>query len=105
MMDRLVRDFFLGFIKVHILYHAGQKPVYGLEMIEELRRHGYELSPGTLYPTLHALERAGYLAAERQAVGGRVRRYYRLTERGRDALATARAYIRELTAEVLSGEL
>ncbi|MBI4757489.1 MAG: helix-turn-helix transcriptional regulator, partial [Chloroflexi bacterium] len=45
----MLRDFFLGSIKVHILYHASQGPVYGIEMMEELRRHGYELSPGTLY--------------------------------------------------------
>jgi len=101
-MDKLVREFFAGFIKIHILHHAGQGPVYGLEMIEELQRHGYNLSPGTLYPTLHELEQAGYLASERQVIGGRVRRYYRLTERGREALAVARARIRELTDEVLS---
>ncbi len=100
-MDKLVREFFAGFIKIHILHHAGQGPVYGLEMIEELRRHGYNLSPGTLYPTLHELEQAGYLASERQVIGGRVRRYYRLTERGREALTVARARIRELTDEVL----
>jgi DNA-binding PadR family transcriptional regulator len=101
-MDELVHEFFAGFIKIHVLHHAGQGPVYGLEMIEELRRHGYNLSPGTLYPTLHELERAGYLASERQVIGGRVRRYYQLTERGRQALAVARARIRELTDEVLS---
>ncbi len=103
-MDQLVREFFSGFIKIHILYHAGKGPIYGLEMIEELRRHGYDLSPGTLYPTLHALEEAGYLVSERNVVGGRVRRYYRLTDRGRRALAVARARIRELTEEVLSDD-
>ncbi len=99
--DRLVRDFFGGFIKIHILYHAAQGPIYGLEMIEELRRHGYELSPGTLYPTLHALEEAGYLISERRVVRGRMRRYYRITDQGRRVLAVARARIRELTDEVL----
>ncbi|NOZ29908.1 MAG: helix-turn-helix transcriptional regulator [Chloroflexi bacterium] len=103
-MDQLVREFFSGFIKIHILYHAGKGPIYGLEMIEELRRHGYDLSPGTLYPTLHALEEAGYLVSERNVVGGRVRRYYQLTDRGRQALAVARARIRELTEEVLSDD-
>ncbi|HEY64232.1 MAG TPA: helix-turn-helix transcriptional regulator [Caldilineae bacterium] len=96
-----MRDFFGGFIKIHILYHAAQGPIYGLEMIEELRRHGYELSPGTLYPTLHALEEAGYLISERRVVRGRMRRYYRITDQGRRVLAVARARIRELTDEVL----
>ena len=53
----MLRDLFLGFVKVHILHHAAREPVYGLWLIEELAHHGYELSPGTLYPTLHSLER------------------------------------------------
>jgi DNA-binding PadR family transcriptional regulator len=59
--DDMLRQFFLGFIKLHILHHADEEPVYGLALIAEPRRHGYELSPGTLYPVLHQLERAGYL--------------------------------------------
>jgi PadR family transcriptional regulator, regulatory protein PadR len=58
----MVRDFFLGFIKIHILHHATYAPVYGVTIIAELRRHGYDLSPGTLYPLLHSLEAAGSLA-------------------------------------------
>ena len=57
----MLRDFFLGFIKIHILHHAAQEPVFGLALIRELARHGYDLSPGTLYPVLHGLESAGYL--------------------------------------------
>ncbi|MEE8392587.1 MAG: helix-turn-helix transcriptional regulator, partial [Anaerolineae bacterium] len=51
----MLRELFLGFIKIHILHHAGQEPVYGLWLIEELAHHGYTVSPGTLYPTLHSL--------------------------------------------------
>jgi len=97
----MLRDFFLGFIKIHILHHAGQEPVYGMALIGELRRHGYELSPGTLYPVLHAMEEAGYLARENRLVGGKVRKYYTITRVGRDALAEARVKIHELVAEVL----
>jgi len=98
----VLRDFFLGFIKIHILYHAGQEPVYGLELIEELERHGYEISPGTLYPTLHGLEQRGYLISEKRVVGGRWRRYYSLTGEGQQVLDQARARIRELVKEVLT---
>ncbi|NMC01995.1 MAG: PadR family transcriptional regulator, partial [Chloroflexi bacterium] len=52
-LTSLSRELFLGFVKAHILYHAGREAVYGLWLIEELARHGYELSPGTLYPILH----------------------------------------------------
>ncbi len=97
----VVREFFLGFIKIHILHHAGEEPVYGLALIAELRRHGYELSPGTLYPVLHQLEQAGYLRRLNRVVNGKVRKYYVLTSRGDQALSDARAKIAELVGEVL----
>ena len=97
----MLRDFYLGFIKIHILYHASQGPVHGLELIEELGRHGYEISPGTLYPTLRNLEAHGYLFSEKRVTGGRWRRYYSLTEKGQAALDEARIRIRELIVEVL----
>ncbi len=97
----MLRSLFLGFIKLHILHHAGQEPVYGLWLIEELARHGYKLSPGTLYPTLHGLEEQGYLVSEKRVVRGRVRRYYRLTARGAAALAEARAKVAELAGEIM----
>jgi DNA-binding PadR family transcriptional regulator len=99
--ERLTRDFFLGFVKVHILHHAAQEPVYGLAMIEELQRHGYVLSPGTLYPLLHGLEAAGYLARSDRNVEGKVRKYYSITQAGSVALTEARMMIRELVDEVL----
>jgi Transcriptional regulator PadR-like family len=57
----MIRDFFLGFVKIHILHHAAEGAVYGAAITAEIRRHGYDLSPGTLYPVLHSLERARYL--------------------------------------------
>jgi DNA-binding PadR family transcriptional regulator len=99
----MVRDFFLGFIKIHILHHAAHAPVYGVAIIAELRRHGYDLSPGTLYPLLHSLESAGYLVREDHIVGGKVRKYYTLTDAGHRALEEARPKIRELVDEVLEG--
>jgi PadR family transcriptional regulator PadR len=97
----MLRSLFLGFIKLHILYHAGQGPVYGLWLIEELTRHGYKLSPGTLYPTLHSLEEQSYLVSEKQVVEGKVRRYYRLTPQGAAALAEARQKVAELAGEIM----
>jgi PadR family transcriptional regulator PadR len=97
----MLRSLFLSFIKLHILYHAGQGPVYGLWLIEELARHGYKLSPGTLYPTLHSLEEQGYLVSEKQVVEGKVRRYYHLTPQGATALAEARQKVAELAGEIM----
>ena len=97
------REFFLGFIKIHILYHAASEPVFGMELAEELARHGYNISPGTLYPTLHRLEKEGYLNSTRKVVNGRVRKYYRATPEGKRVLEKARRNIRELVTEVLEG--
>jgi PadR family transcriptional regulator, regulatory protein PadR len=99
----MLRDFFLGFVKIHVLHHAAQEPVYGVALIEELRRHGYDVSPGTLYPILHGLAAAGYLTREHRVVGGKVRKYYAITDAGRTALAEARAKIAELVDEVVEG--
>ena len=101
-VDALVRDIFLAFVRVHVLHHAAEGPIYGVEMIEELARHGYQIGPGTMYPTLHALREKGYLAEERRVVGGKVRKYYHITETGRQALALVRPKVRELVGEVLA---
>ena len=97
----MLKDFFLGFVKIHILYHASKESVYGVELLEELKRHGYRLSPGTLYPTLHRLESEGYLSSQRRLVGGKVRRYYDITQQGLTALEEAKGKITELVDEVL----
>jgi PadR family transcriptional regulator PadR len=98
------RELLLGFMRLHILHHAAERPIYGLWMIEELRRHGYELSPGTLYPILHAMERGGYLKRTTQVVAGKVRHNYAITEEGSVALSAAREWLKELAAMVLDGE-
>ena len=71
-------------------------------MIEELGRHGYKLSPGTLYAMRHAMEKNGYLVSHGDSggPGGRRRRRYRVTGHGREALALARQRLRELVGEV-----
>lgn len=98
--DTMIRDFFLGFIKLHLLYHAARGPIFGLDMIRELEEHGYTLSPGTLYPMLHGLEQDGYLKSEKQVVNGKTRKYYSATVKGKKALADARRKARELLDEI-----
>ena len=91
---------FLGFVKLHILHHAGNEPVYGLWLIEELGRHGYRLSPGTLYPILHGLLEEHLLTCETRVVEGKARKYYRLTSAGRAALKEGKNKARELMGEL-----
>ena len=99
--NKMLREFFLGFVKVHVLHHARRGPIYGVWFLEELERHGYQLSPGTLYPLLHGLEASGYLKREDRVVDGKVRKYYGITADGERALAEARQKIRELIDEML----
>lgn len=89
-----------GLIRLHILHHASEGPLFGLGIIEELRRHGYRLSPGTLYPMLHALEESGYLRARTKVVEGKARRNYVITAKGRVALSAAKEKVRELFGEL-----
>ena len=63
-------DLLTGFIRLHILHHAAEHEIYGQWMIDELAHHGYRLSPGTLYPMLHAMEKKGYLTSRVQRKGG-----------------------------------
>ena len=102
--DKITRNFFLGFIRLHILYHASQEPVFGLDLIRELARHGYSLSPGTLYPMLHGLEKDGFLQSNKEVVNGKVRKYYRATKGGEQALTDAHAKVRELVNEVYKNQ-
>ncbi len=97
----MLKEFFLGFVKLHIVYHASHAPVFGLELMQELARHGYQLSPGTLYPTLSKLERDGYLRCEKKLINGKIRKYYTATPQGKKALKEARAKIAELVTEVI----
>ncbi|ETW23307.1 PadR family transcriptional regulator [Mycobacterium gastri] len=96
-----MREFQRAALRLHILHHAAEGEVHGAWLTGELSRHGYQVSPGTLYPTLHRLEADGLLVSEQQVVAGRARRVYRATAAGRAALADDRRALRELAHEVL----
>ena len=98
------QDLYGGLIRLHILHHASKAPVFGLWFIEELGRHGYRLSPGTLYPLLHSLERKGYLRSISERSGKTLRRVYQATPLGRKALLNARQKVSELFGELLQDE-
>jgi PadR family transcriptional regulator PadR len=96
------RDLYSGLIRLHILHHAVEVPIFGLEMAEELQRHGYRISAGTLYPLLHRLETKGYLRSSEQRNGKSIRKVYRATPLGRQALKAAKVKVRELFGELIS---
>jgi PadR family transcriptional regulator PadR len=97
----VLRHLFTGFVRLHVLYHADKEPVCGVDLMEELREHGYEIGPGTLYPMLHDLEEAGFLSSATKIANGKRRKNLRITASGRRLLAQARKQLKELVAEVL----
>jgi PadR family transcriptional regulator PadR len=99
MTDPVVREFLLAFWKIHILHHAAEQGVYGHWMLEELRHHGYRLSPGTLYPVLARMAERGWLKPAR-AAGSRAPRVYHITPAGSAVLERLRTALDELQHEV-----
>jgi len=100
-MNIVAREILLGLWKIHILHHASEEPVVGLWMLRELRRHGYEVSPGTLYPLLKRMERNGWLRCRvARGAGPRARRGYSLTRKGQDILVLVRRQVEELHREL-----
>ncbi len=94
------KDLYSGLIRMHILHHASREPIFGLGIIEELARHGYKLSAGTLYPILHGLEQRGYLSSTVRRNGRQFRKVYRATTKGKTALRRAKGRVQELFGEL-----
>lgn len=95
------RELYSGMIRLHLLHHASKEDIFGLGMAEELERHGYRISPGTLYPLLHGMEQKGYLRSSDERNGKSMRRVYRATPQGRAALRAAKRKIRDLFRELI----
>lgn len=89
-----------GLIRLHVLHHACEEPIFGLGMMEELGRHGYRISAGTLYPLLHGMERRGLLRATREKNGRTSRKLYKATATGRRTLRVAKLRVKELFGEL-----
>ncbi|WP_053218288.1 PadR family transcriptional regulator [Virgibacillus senegalensis] len=100
MDNKVLRKLFLGFIQIHILHHAKEEAIYGSWMLEELHEHGYEISAGTLYPILHNMEKDQLLKKQEVNVEGKIRKYYRITNKGDVVLQEARAKAYELFKEI-----
>ncbi len=95
------KGLYAGLMRLHILHHAAEQVVCGVWVMAELRRHGYEISPGTLYPMLHGLEQKGYLQSTKERVGKTMRRLYSITSEGESALSEAKEKVRELYGEMI----
>jgi DNA-binding PadR family transcriptional regulator len=99
-----VREFLRGAVRLHILHHAAHGEIHGAWMAKELATHGYKISPGALYPTLHKMEAEGLIRSRSEVVDGRMRRAYVVTANGRRTLRATKRQLRELADEILGDE-
>lgn len=99
------KEIYGGLVRLHVLHHASHEPIFGQGMMDELAHHGYKLSPGTMYPILHGLERGGYLKSSVEKAGRRSRRTYVMTAAGMKALRQAKKRVWELFKELFEEEL
>jgi PadR family transcriptional regulator PadR len=99
------KEIYGGLIRLHVLHHASHEAIFGQGIMDELGHHGYRLSPGTLYPILHGLEKGGYLKSSVEKVGKRNRRTYVATAAGKKALRQAKGRVWELFRELFEDEL
>ncbi|MCA6107553.1 PadR family transcriptional regulator [Bradyrhizobium cenepequi] len=95
------KDLLTGFIRLHILHHASEHEIYGQWIMDELARHGYRLSPGTLYPLLNAMEQRGYLKSRKERHGRTARKLYRATGSGKKGLELAKSRLKEFIGEAM----
>lgn len=101
MNTKLENKVYLGFLNIHILYHADKEPVYGIWMIEELNHHGYNVGASHIYPLLKDLTFQGLLTKTERLENGKIRKYYSITEQGKAVLSNLLAKVKELSVEVL----
>lgn len=99
-LTKTEQDLYIGLVRLHVLHHASEEPIFGLGMMQELGRHGYRLGAGTMYPLLHGMERRGWLRSADSLVGGHKRKVYMATAAGCRALAQAREQVRQLYEEM-----
>jgi DNA-binding PadR family transcriptional regulator len=100
MESKLIRELFMGFIRIHILYHASKEPIFGTEFQQKFKEHGYNISYGTLYPIFHKLEKDGYISSKKENVKGKTRKYYTITNAGIVILKEAKIKANELVSEL-----
>jgi DNA-binding PadR family transcriptional regulator len=100
---QLYNSFWQGMVKLFILHQAGQSPVYGVRLKKALHDRGYDISPGSLYPLLHTMEKANLLHSRLKVFKGRIRKYYELTPQGESCLQELRQAFSGLAREIIFG--
>ena len=98
--EQITRKIFNGLIYVHILHHGNIEEFYGSWMIEELKEHGYNISPGTLYPLLKLMVNEDLISKEERNVNGKIRKYYKTTQKGAQLLFELKNNLKEIFKDI-----
>ncbi len=100
MKEKILQKLYHGFVQLHVLHHAKEDPIYGAWMMDELKHHGYNIGPGTLYPMLSKMNESGLLKKENRIVNGKIRKYYSITDLGVEIFNDAGNKAAELFHEI-----
>ncbi len=103
--QQMMHSFWQGILKFFVLHQAAQSPVYGGKLKKQLQDWDYDISPGSLYPMLHALEKAMLLKSRVKIFKGRARKYYDITDEGRAVLAEVQEELADVLTRMLSPAL
>jgi len=101
--QQMMHSFWQGILKFFVLHQAAQSPVYGGRLKKQLQDWDYDISPGSLYPMLHTLEKAMLLKSRVKIFKGRARKYYDITDEGRALLAEVQEKLADVLTRMLAG--
>jgi PadR family transcriptional regulator PadR len=100
------KELLKGTLSLLILSLLGRKPMYGYELAATVHRDtqgAFRWREGSLYPSLHKLEQSGLIVGQwEEKETGRKRRYYHITQAGRETLQEKRQSWNDLCAAVNS---
>lgn len=82
-VEKLLQELRRGTITIGVLSQL-KAPQYGYSLVSLLSDKGFQVEPGTLYPLLRRLEKQGLLESEWDTNETRPRKYYLLSEQGRE---------------------
>ena len=102
---QISQAFWQGMVKLIVLHQANLGPVYGGRLSKYFHSLGYAISPGSLYPLLHSMEKANLMRCHIRIFKGRARKYYELTPQGQDCLEASRKEAEEIVREVILSSL
>lgn len=86
---KINKELLKGSLEILVLSSVSKTPLYGYEIAKQIRAKSnklFSLGEGTLYPILHKLEKAKFLESYWQEMGGRKRKYYQVTRKGKKIL-------------------